>query len=97
MKHAFAILALGVLAGCAPEPTISMQMEAPQHPIYSANARFEVQRVAVFSDDLAYNDRRGIYIIKDTVTGTEYVGVSGIGISEVGRHINGKVTVQDER
>lgn len=46
--------------------------------------RFVVTRVGVFRDDLAYHDRRGVYIIKDNTTGKEFVGVSGVGISELG-------------
>jgi hypothetical protein len=51
----------------------------------------------VFKDTLAYGDQRGLYIIKDTKTNIEYIGVSGIGIAEVGSHQSGKVSVRDER
>lgn len=37
------------------------------------------------------------YIITDTKTGTEYIGVSGIGITETGSHQAGKARVADER
>lgn len=63
--------------------------------------RFTVQFVGAFSDELAYHERRGIYVITDSKTGQEFVGVSGIGISELGAHSSmaGKipVSVQDER
>ena len=63
--------------------------------------RFQVDRVAIFEDRLAYADKRGIYIIRDLKTGAEYIGVSGIGISEIGSHLrsSGKqaVSVRDER
>ena len=42
----------------------------------------DVILVREIDDSNAYNSRRGIYIIKDKRTGTEYIGVSGIGISE---------------
>ena len=63
--------------------------------------RFSVQRVGVFRDTLAYENQRGIYLIRDTKTEREYIGVSGIGISEIGSHTEGsgknETTVLDER
>ena len=65
------------------------------------NARATVTRIGVFEDDLAYKSKRGVYLIRDEKTGKEYLGVSGIGISELGSHsqMAGKVmtTRQDER
>jgi hypothetical protein len=63
----------------------------------STGSRFEVRRVGVFKDDAAYNEVRGIYILTDRETGKEYVGVSGIGISELGQHPAGKTSAPDER
>ncbi len=60
-------------------------------------ARFQLTRVAVIEDDLAYYDRRAIYVLVDTKTGTEYVGISGVGISELGSHKSGKSHTTDER
>jgi hypothetical protein len=60
-------------------------------------ARFKVTRVGKFADDLAYGDQRGIYVLVDTKTGQEYVGISGIGISELGSHRSGKTTKTDDR
>jgi len=59
--------------------------------------RFTVERVGVVDDSLAYGDRRGIYLIRDKQTDKEFVGVSGIGISELGSHPVGKAIVTDER
>ena len=63
--------------------------------------RFKVDMVAKFDDNLAYDGIRGIYVIVDKQTKKEYVGVSGIGISELGSHhvLTGKseYTVRDER
>lgn len=56
--------------------------------------RVVVERIGVFADDIAFRERRGIYLIRDTVTGVEYIGVSGVGITEIGKH--GK-NGQDER
>ena len=97
MKNIFiAAMACLSLAGCefqAP-PTKKITM-------LERSDRFQVDRVAIFEDRLAYEEKRGIYIIRDLQTGKEYVGVSGIGISEVGSHLrsSGKHShaVQDER
>lgn len=60
--------------------------------------RFSVARVQRFNDTFAYNGERGIYIIKDSQTGAEYIGISGIGITEVARHNCGKACSRaDER
>ena len=70
---------------------------APQ-PVAEATAgRFTVTRVQVVGDSLAYGDKRGVYVIVDTLTGAEYVGVSGVGIAELGSHASGRTTTRDER
>lgn len=60
-------------------------------------SRVSVERIGVFEDTLAYGDRRGVYVIRYLETGREFIGVSGIGISEVGSHSSGKSTHRDER
>lgn len=72
--------------------------------IYSRNniviqnqQRIIVTRIGVIHDNVAYDNIRGIYIITDTKTGKEYIGVSGIGITETGSHIVGKIIRSDER
>ncbi len=79
------------LASCGPTPT------DPMPAATSSNGRIRVERISVFADDLAYHDRRGVYVIVDKKTGHEFIGISGIGISEVGSHRAGKATVSDER
>jgi hypothetical protein len=61
------------------------------------SARFTVVRVAVFRDKLAYEGKRGIYTITDTTTGKEMLGISGVGISDLGLHSSGKTSTTDER
>jgi len=61
------------------------------------SSRFTVTRVSVFRDKLAYDSKRGIYLITDTKTGQEMVGISGVGISDLARHSSGKTTAPDER
>lgn len=76
------------------ESKVDLKTNSPSDDSYT---RFEIERVAKFQDDLAYNDERGIYIIKDKKTGIEYLGISGIGISELGSHSVGKQRKTDER
>lgn len=97
MKLSVAVFScLLLITGCEPTPD-SLQRDAA-HPLkINDTGRFDVQRVQVFVDSLAYNDKRGVYIISDKETGTTYVGVSGIGISELGSHSSGKSQTKDER
>lgn len=86
-----------LLAGCdqSPQP---VQIESTVDTDFG---RFSVTQVARFNDSDAYNSSRKIFLIRDKQTGSEYVGVSGVGISEVGTHAqsNGKqvMSVTDER
>lgn len=74
--------------GCMrpPERTESFSTDNTQ------NDRIKIERVGIINDQLAYHSQRGVYIITDTKTGKEYIGVSGIGISDVGH--SGKVTIE---
>ena len=89
-------LALLSLIGCGPKATIKMKDETMIN-IEQASPRYEVKRVAVFKDELAYNEKRGIYEILDKETGKTYFGISGIGITEVGSHNAGDTAVEDEQ
>jgi hypothetical protein len=77
------------LTSCGPSPDVPLST--------STSTRFQVTRVGTFKDTGAYDNRRSIYIIVDTKTGKEFVGISGIGISETGSHMVGKVNTEDER
>lgn len=88
-----------LLSACQPPPQrMPLHVKEPK-PVEagSVDYRFEVTRVGIFEDDLAYDDERGVYLIKDHETGAEFVGVSGIGIAELGSHQSGKIIVEDER
>ena len=100
---------VAIVAGVIIVPSV---IESVQHPtakttMTKASAgsidagRFNVTLVAKFSDSLAYDSERGIYLITDKKTGKELVGISGVGISELGSHTerNGDhtTTVADER
>lgn len=88
-----------MLTGCD-DPTRAPDYARVQMQV---ETRGETDRVSVvklteFRDGLAYENMRGIYIITDKKTGKEYIGVSGIGITETGSHACGKgCTRQDER
>ncbi len=85
------ILALALLsAGCT-------KATDPMPTATSSSGRVTIERIGVVADGLAYGERRGIYVITDHKTGSEFIGVSGVGITEVGSHQSGKVHVQDER
>ena len=88
------LLAALALSACSPNPDTAM---GKQSPAVSSNARVSVTRIGVIEDDLAYDNRRGIYLIHDNQTGSDFVGVSGIGISELGSHPAGKRSAPDER
>lgn len=98
MKRIGVMIGLLLLSGCLPDPTMSMHSVAiPEQNISQLPQRFKVEQVGIFKDELAYDNRRGIYIITDTKTGKEFFGVSGIGISELDSYSTGKATVEAER
>lgn len=89
------------LAGCT-DPQPGVLPDYTPAPSKTVNAqtttdRFRVELVQVLQDSIAYDDKRGVYVITDTATGKEYLGVSGVGISELGSHNTGKTTTSDER
>jgi hypothetical protein len=93
----FAVV-LGLL-GCGPPASMQLQdRQAVPVEAGPAASRFEVSLVGTFEDDLAYGNYRGVYLILDTSTGREYVGLSGVGIAETGAHPCGKGCIaEDER
>lgn len=100
MKRILIVLAAGLaMAGCGQRDPAYAEQEARMTPVNATNqpGRFIVSRVQIIRDDLAYDYKRGVYVIKDSVTGKEYIGLSGVGIAELGSHQSGKTTVTDER
>lgn len=96
MKHLLPIAAALCISGCDSQP-VDRELPAPRYTDGNAT-RFKVRQVQLVEDPIAYNARRGVYIITDTDTGAEYIGVSGIGISELGSHAAGKGHMRsDER
>ena len=98
MKAIILAIAAIILAGCEYRPGYEQDVnQRPQDIAYQSNNRFKVERVGVFADSLAYGDKRGIYVITDTETNQEFIGVSGVGISELASHQSGKTQMRDER
>lgn len=90
------LLAALALAGCDSDTRVSS--DARQMMPVNVNDRVQVVKIQEFRDDLAYENVRAIYVITDKDTGQEYIGLSGVGIVEVGRHDCGKgCSREDER
>jgi len=75
-----------MLSACGPDPSIQMTRTDVRGGNVVPNDRIEIERIGVFEDGLAYDNRRGVYLIRDKQTGREYFGVSGIGIQELASH-----------
>jgi hypothetical protein len=87
MKYILIISIL--LTGCGSSPGDSSKVET---------GRFTSEyqgRFGCGSGDREYE--RAIYIIKDTVTGVEYLAVQGCGTSQLVREQQGKITHDIER
>jgi hypothetical protein len=99
MKRLLFVIAMpAVLAGCDEGPPIqSMAAHGAQEIQTKPQDRIQVELIGRFRDSLAYSSTRGIYVITDHKTGSEYIGISGVGITEVGSHLVGKVSTEDER
>ena len=99
MKTIVRLMCVAALAACTPKVEVDTPLTAIPRGVaeIKPQGRFKVERIGVFADGLAYSDKRGIYVITDTTTGQEFVGISGIGISELARHQSGKSSVNDER
>lgn len=60
------------------------------------NSDWTVTREGCFKDSSSYGGWRYIYRFRDK-EGHEFVGVNGIGITEIGSHSVGRSTTTDER
>lgn len=100
-------LAVVALVGCDIQPTPPDPMQQPLHradysqPSTNVEAvkilpRVKVTLVNVINDELAYGNKRGVYLIHDNKTGREFIGISGIGISELSTHEEVSVSVDAE-
>jgi hypothetical protein len=96
MNKLIVLMVAMLLAGCDENPQFA-QSRHPDPLSVGQNTRVIVSRIGVFQDNLAYDGKRGIYIIQDLETGTELVGISGVGIAITGSHAAGKSRLKDER
>ncbi|SSY80313.1 hypothetical protein [Alysiella crassa] len=97
MKFLIILTSLLMLAACGEIEAESARLKEQKKVEMENQGRVKVTRIARFHDDLAYQNNRGIYLIKDNKTGKEFIGISGIGITEIGSHWVGKSPVSDER
>ena len=96
MRLTFILLCL-LFVGCDPN-VVNKVLEPDTLGVKPSEiTRYEIERVQIVYDDLAYEGRRGIYVIRDNETKREYLGVSGIGVTELGDHRVNKTNVSDER
>ena len=87
-------------SGCGEEnryPGVDGRYPVKNETISDNSSDFVLIKKQTFYDESAYGNVRNVYILKDRVNGKEYVGVSGIGISERGNHQQGKTSIPDER
>lgn len=101
--RAFPLVVLALcLAACdqEPPPGYGQQVVLNQEQAQ----RFTVELAGQFPDDLAYKGVRRIYVIRDSHTERTLVGITGVGVTEVGTHTEGGGgkhnslrTVEDER
>ena len=98
---ALALTLAFIFSGCesasSKYPSVSGQVYKEEPKIISNTSEFDLVKKQSFFDDDAYSQVRSVYVLKDKTTGKEYIGVSGIGISERGSHTSGKSTIEDER
>lgn len=93
-----AIVGACVIAANAPPPSNGTEQVALMVPAEgNAASNFEVVCVTEFADNLAYDGKRGIYIITVKNTGEKFIGVSGIGVAAMGKHSHDETTHVDER
>ena len=87
-------------SGCGEEnryPGVDGRYPVKNETISDNSSDFVLIKKQTFYDESAYGNVRNVYVLKDRVNGKEYIGVSGIGISERGNHQQGKTSIPDER
>lgn len=95
------ILALTILSlalcGCTPDQE---RVKIDSKVISETSVAFDgvkITKVGTFQDYSAYGSERCVYRIVDSKSGKEFIGISGVGISETGDHSSGKSRLTDER
>src|ERR1700744_5997335 len=98
MKKLFAVLVMsvGMMTGCDNPANDGRSMTPTVNAPVQSSTRVIVEYAQAVQDTHAYDGYRTIFIVKDTVTGQEYIGMSGMGITELGVHPAGKTQAPDE-
>lgn len=95
------VLVFGLIfSGCNEEnryPGVDGRYPVKNETVSDNSSDFVLIKKQTFYDESAYGSVRNVYVLKDRVNMKEYIGVSGIGISERGSHQVGKAYVSDER
>lgn len=86
-----------LFSGCDLVPHMPTQEKLTTSHLLPSEGRFKVEKIQSFVDRDAYSESRDIFIITDSKNGKQFIGISGVGISELGSHTSGKTTIQDER
>lgn len=97
MKFLIILTSLLMLSACQESEAERVEREQKRGVQVEPQSRVTVKRISKFYDNIAYNGERAIYLIIDEKTGKEFIGISGVGITEVGSHSSGKNSVRDER
>lgn len=91
-----ALLGIGITVGLTacrdtaePNVPIAPQQIKSMSELPPTSQRFMVEFAGTFRDDAAYDNKRRIYILTDKKTNRQYLGVSGVGISEIGATSDG--------
>lgn len=88
MKISYIVILMSLfLVSCGFQTTEDIkedtQRDNLQRVSIGKNDRFKIERVSLVYDTESQTQTRGIYIITDKKNNKEYLGVSGIGISEL--------------
>lgn len=95
----FLIIAMTILlTGCVEKSAAQLDKESDLRKQSESIRTQNLERVKVielsrFLDN--ENNYRTTYLITDTKTGKEFIGVSGVGIAETGTHLVGRTIVND--
>lgn len=89
-------IALAIIVGViiAPVEVASIE-EIKLAPIEQADPRFTITAVqTAYDNNGSSNNRKTLYIIRDKTTGVEYIGINGLGITQLKQV--GKTLVSEE-
>ncbi len=78
-------------------PTENDPAKIPVEKAYQElEKRWKVESQGYFNAGSYYGNPREVLLITDTKTGATYLGITGVGISDISQHQSGKNTVHHE-